>query len=132
MKDEVVKSQGEPDPRLALAAERTLLAWVRTGLAMMGFGFVVAKFGLFLHEIAAVRGMPPRPSSGLSLWIGGLLMAFGVMVNVVAATQQVGLVRRVASGKPYRATAWSFGVVVALMMAGLGVALTAYLLVTSQ
>ena len=33
-----------------LAAERTLLAWVRTGLAMMGFGFVVARFGLFLHE----------------------------------------------------------------------------------
>jgi uncharacterized membrane protein YidH (DUF202 family) len=30
-----------------LAAERTLLAWIRTGLALMGFGFVVARFGLF-------------------------------------------------------------------------------------
>ena len=33
-----------------LAAERTLLAWIRTGLALMGFGFVVARFGIFLQE----------------------------------------------------------------------------------
>lgn len=33
-----------------LASERTLLAWVRTGLALMGFGFVVARFGMFLGE----------------------------------------------------------------------------------
>ena len=38
-----------------LAAERTLLAWIRTGLAMMGFGFVVARFGLFLQQLEVVR-----------------------------------------------------------------------------
>jgi len=36
-----------------LAAERTLLAWIRTGLALMGFGFVVARFGLFLQQLRA-------------------------------------------------------------------------------
>ncbi len=41
------------DPRVRFAAERTLLAWMRTGLALMGLGFVVARFGLFLREIAA-------------------------------------------------------------------------------
>lgn len=34
-----------------LAAERTFLAWIRTGLALMGFGFVVARFGIFLQEL---------------------------------------------------------------------------------
>ena len=38
-----------------LAAERTLLAWIRTGLALMGFGFVVARFGLFLQQIQLVE-----------------------------------------------------------------------------
>ena len=43
------------DPRVRFAAERTFLAWIRTGLAMMGFGFVVARFGMFLRELAAAR-----------------------------------------------------------------------------
>lgn len=38
-----------------LAAERTLLAWIRTGLALMGFGFVVARFGLFLQQLPATQ-----------------------------------------------------------------------------
>ena len=42
------KTDTPEDPRTRLAGERTLLAWVRTGLAKMGCGFVVARFGLFL------------------------------------------------------------------------------------
>ena len=65
------------DPRINFAAERTLLAWIRTGLAMMGFGFVVARFGLFLRELAAMPGMPPQKNSGLSLWMGTTLVVMG-------------------------------------------------------
>ena len=39
-----------------LANERTLLAWIRTAIALMGLGFVVARFGLFLREISAIGG----------------------------------------------------------------------------
>ncbi|MBX9623444.1 MAG: DUF202 domain-containing protein, partial [Gemmataceae bacterium] len=37
------------DPRVFFAAERTLLAWVRTAIGLVGLGFVVARFGLFLR-----------------------------------------------------------------------------------
>jgi putative membrane protein len=120
------------DPRVGLAAERTLLAWVRTGLALMGFGFVVARFGLFLHEIAANRHASPAPSSGLSLWIGGGLVVLGVVVNVAAAVQHVRLLRRLERGEPYRATAWSLGVAVTLLLACVGVLMTAYLFLGSH
>ncbi len=51
-----------------LAAERTLLAWIRTGLALMGFGFVVARFGLFIRELQVVQhGVAAWGSNGLSL-----------------------------------------------------------------
>jgi len=122
----------EMDPRVGLAAERTLLAWVRTGLALMGFGFVVARFGLFLHEIAATRAGPPVTSSALSLWIGGGLVVFGIVVNVAAAVQHVRLLRRLERGEPYRATTWSLAVAVTLLLAAVGVVMTAYLFLGSR
>lgn len=109
------------------AAERTLLAWVRTALAMMGFGFVVARFGLFLQQIAAVEHAPPRASAGLSQWIGGALIVLGVMTALLAAANHVRLLRRIARGEVYRATGLSLGVIVTLLLAGVGVVMAAYL-----
>jgi len=44
------------DPRVYLAAERTFLAWIRTSLALMAFGFVVSRFGLFLRVLESSSG----------------------------------------------------------------------------
>ncbi len=115
------------DPRVGLAAERTLLSWVRTGLALMGFGFVVAKFGLFLREVATLRESPPNSSSVLSVWIGGSLVVLGVVVNVAAAVKHVRLLRRLERGEPFRVSVLSLGVVVILALAVLGAVMTAYL-----
>lgn len=62
-------------PRVRLAGERTLLAWIRTGLALMGFGFVVARFGMFLRELAVSGGNVAPATTGLSLWIGTAMVS---------------------------------------------------------
>jgi putative membrane protein len=116
------------DPRTRLAGERTLLAWVRTGLAMMGFGFVVARFGLFLREIAAAEHTDIQHSTGVSLWIGTGLVVFGIVVNLLAAAQHWTFLRRLEKRQPYRPPRWPLGIIVAVVLAGLGVMITIYLL----
>ncbi len=115
------------DPRVYFAAERTLLAWVRTGLAMMGFGFVVARFGLFLREIAAVHAVQPPKQHGISLAVGTTLVVIGVAVNVAAAVMHWQTIRRLEKGLPLRFRPLSLGAVVALLVGFLGVVMAAYL-----
>ncbi len=119
--------QGAGDPRVYFAAERTLLAWIRTGLAMMGFGFVVARFGLFLREIAAVHAAAPPRQHALSLWVGVTLVILGVTVNVLAAMGHWHTIRRLERGQPLRFNALSLGTIVALAVGFIGLTMAAYL-----
>jgi putative membrane protein len=66
-----------------LAAERTLLAWIRTGLVLMGFGFVVARFGFFLQQLH-ISEHTLAESYDLSPWFSTVLIAVGVVVNIFA------------------------------------------------
>jgi putative membrane protein len=120
--------ENSDDPRVRLAGERTLLAWIRTGLAMMGFGFVVARFGLFLRELSAAARIHSPASSGLSLWIGTALVALGVMVNVLAAVQHLRFVQRLKRGEPQPASTWSLGIVISVLLAVLGLGMGVYLI----
>jgi putative membrane protein len=129
MADDGENKGSQLDPRTYFAAERTLLAWVRTGLAMMGFGFVVARFGLFLRELAEVREAAPPRSSGLSLWVGTALVILGIAVNVAAAVKHWRTIRRLERNQALRFGPWSLGMVVALLLGLLGLITATYLIV---
>ena len=128
MQDENRSSKVEPDLRIYFAAERTTLAWVRTGLAMMGFGFVVARFGLFLRELAVVRGVSPHQGR-LSLWAGVALVGLGVMVNVYAAVRHARFTYRFDAGEVARPSSL-LPIVVAATLAIIGVVVSIYLIAT--
>jgi uncharacterized protein (DUF302 family)/uncharacterized membrane protein YidH (DUF202 family) len=122
----------EEKPKAALsdylAAERTLLAWIRTGLALMGFGFVVARFGLFLQELQHLQKTFSAQSYGLSLWFGTALIAAGVIVNLFAGWQHARLVRDLDHGGATHARPAAPAVIIALFLALVGLAMTSYLL----
>jgi inner membrane protein YidH len=82
----------EADPRVYFAAERTLLAWIRTGIAIMAFGFVVARFGLFLRLLRADHG--EVVARGLSPYLGAALVLIGVVATSAGAKRYQEFCRR--------------------------------------
>ncbi len=70
-----------------LANETTLLAWVRTAITFMALGFVVARFGLFLKQIALETHAPPPSETALSGFIGIVLVVFGTLATILSAVR---------------------------------------------
>ncbi|MBV8361717.1 MAG: DUF202 domain-containing protein [Deltaproteobacteria bacterium] len=110
------------DPRVWMAAERTFLAWIRTGIALMGFGFVVARFVLFLQELAAAHQTISHRTTGLSLWLGIGLLIIGIIVNIGAIMQHVRLINRLNRGEILDGYSGS-AIAIALILAVLGLAM---------
>jgi putative membrane protein len=85
--------------RLHQANERTMLAWIRTGIALMAFGFAIARFGLFLREIAAVGSVATHvPRSLGSASLGAALVALGMLANLLATIRYAQQRRAIARG----------------------------------
>ena len=118
----------EQDPRVYFAAERTFLAWLRTGLGLMGIGFAVSRFGLFLRELGAKSSHVSAQTTGLSLWSGVALVSLGVVVNVSAVLTHLRLVNELKSGT------WTAGrisveaVTLGLLLAAVGIGMAIYLI----
>jgi uncharacterized protein (DUF302 family)/uncharacterized membrane protein YidH (DUF202 family) len=111
-----------------LAAERTLLAWIRTGLALMGFGFVVARFGLFLQQMQSIQHSGAVQTYGLSLWFGTALIAAGVAVNLFSGWHHYQLVRAMELGRVARPHSMGLALATALFLALVGIAMAIYLI----
>jgi putative membrane protein len=122
--------QETPSPsrtRDHLANERTLLAWVRTSIAVIGLGFIVARFGLLLRELGATN---PHPlPTGVSTVFGVALTLCGVVVLLLSlqryCTVGAGIERNEYNRSP--------NLVIALtaVLAAAGVLLAIYLIITS-
>lgn len=115
----------EKDPRTYFAAERTFLAWIRTGLGLMGIGFAVSRFGLYLRELQASQTHVAAHTTGVSMWSGVALVCLGVLVNVSAVIQHRQLVEELRSGTwiPGRISRGAVGLALLLAAVGLGMAI---------
>ncbi|MBS1814495.1 MAG: DUF202 domain-containing protein [Acidobacteria bacterium] len=116
------------DATTYLAVERTFLAWIRTGLALMGIGFAVSRFGLFLRQLAATDTHFHVRSTGLSLWSGVALVTLGVLVNLLATIRHIRTVRelRTATWIPGRVSMEA--ILLAVLLAIIGIAMGVYLM----
>jgi putative membrane protein len=121
-----MENSAEQDPRVYFAAERTLLAWIRTGLGLVGVGFAIARFGLFLRELGPERGSVAH-TTGVSLWSGVALVGLGVMVNLAAVFEHYRLIGALKAGNWRPGRISTTAVVLALLLAAVGVGTAVYL-----
>ncbi|HSY70365.1 MAG TPA: DUF202 domain-containing protein [Edaphobacter sp.] len=118
----------EQDPRVYFAAERTFLAWIRTGLGLMGIGFAVSRFGLFLRQVSALESHVPARTTGLSLWSGVGLVALGVIVTLSSVLRHIQLVHQLSSGTWQPGRVSRDAVILGLILAAIGIGMAIYLM----
>jgi putative membrane protein len=118
----------ESDPRVFFAAERTLLAWVRTGITIIALGFVVSRFGLFVRLLAAQsHGSSVTDNPSLSAILGVAFVIVGSLAIVVAVIQHRRFVATLSQADLPRSYSSVFIIVLSLVVAALGIVLAGYL-----
>jgi putative membrane protein len=116
------------DPRVFFAAERTLLAWIRTSITLMALGFVVARFGLFLALLGAQQTGLAHTGTGhsLSSVIGVMLMLLSAAVLLLALSNHRHFIRLLPTEDvPIQPARW-LPVALSLLMVVCALMLAAY------
>ena len=124
-----MEKPADQDPRVYFAAERTFLAWIRTGLGLMGVGFAVSRFGLFLREFSASTPHPPAITTAHTVLSGVALVALGVIVNIVAVVSHLQTVKRLAAGTWQPGHPSKAAIALAILLALIGIGMVIYLLI---
>ena len=117
----------DSDPRVFFAAERTLLAWLRTGLTIIALAFVVSRFGLFVR-LLLMQAQGSSPASPLSAGLGVAFVVVGTVAIVVAAVQHRHFIATLPQSDLPPAYSRTPALVLSFFVGALGVALAGYLL----
>ena len=94
----------------------------------MGFGFVVARFGLFLQRLALLDPAFKAARQGLSIWFGTALILMGVAMNGFSAWHHVRLVRQLNQGETAFTQPSKSGIITAVILGIVGLAMAIYLI----
>lgn len=110
------------------ANERTFLAWVRTAIAVMAFGFVIERFDLFLQVMSAQTQRQVSPHSQAFANVAGLaFIAIGVAIIAIAGFRFARTTKEIESDDDMPSTGERFDLALAVLIGLLGVSLFLYL-----
>jgi putative membrane protein len=116
--DQLKKTKKQGNPTDHLANERTFLAWIRTSIALMGFGFVIVKFALFVRQVSLAlgekAGLPPK---GFSAIIGVFMVAMGAITAILAYIRYRSVEKQLNSDSYYPSQWLSVLVTVSIVIA---------------
>jgi len=112
-----------------LANERTFLAWVRTGAAIVVFGFAIGRFAIAMRQLTALQGQVIR-TAALSVWMGSGAIVAGVVMVMAGLVRYRKTRQQIDSGSFEPA---GFVVdLVAVLMVVFGLVLAGYLIYTEK
>jgi putative membrane protein len=106
------------DPRVLFAAERTLLAWNRTSLALIAFGFVVERAGLILKVLSPQRATSIHEV--LTFWLGLAFIALGAGAAAYSSRQYVAVLKTLTAAEIPSGYSPRWGLTVNAIVAVLG------------
>jgi uncharacterized membrane protein YidH (DUF202 family) len=117
--------------RVHMANERTFLAWIRTSIGIMAFGFVVEKFALFLKQMSIIMersaiGNTLTPSHGYSSIIGIFLVGLGTLLALLAFVRYKKVEKQIDSDTFQPSTL--LDILLTLAILAVGIFLVAYLI----
>ncbi|MFA7361457.1 MAG: DUF202 domain-containing protein [Candidatus Kapaibacterium sp.] len=117
--------------RVHMANERTFLAWIRTSIGIMAFGFVVEKFAFFMKEMSIILGKSTTEntipvSHGYSAVIGIFLVGMGTLLVLFAFLRYKKVERQIDSDT-YQPSS-ILDILLTILVLSIGISLVAYLI----